>query len=602
MIIPEPHLLALTELLSGNTLQDPKVPFLQGNGYKINAKDWSCVLSKPGIDPWYFRPLESDRCESKSHFGGSKTISNPWSINQRLSEEVQKLVQGIDGGRWVDDPSGNFFVIFSESLGAVLGARCNHLQLVAKTLQTWGNPPESVIQDWQNQLEQSTLPSTAETLVTEDGILIPLGDVLNQLERSGLGGIDVVLKPLPQTAPFSRPAPDWPHCKPAVESQADFDPVAPSLYTTYSAGTLQHKRKTNSKWLPIGSVAAAITILALSLWLLSPDKKTPHEMVAGLEVPKPHSTALKSLTAGKNAGTVNDATETELQELTITSDPIGFITEASVPQPELTVETLLAQLRPNKETTLSLDSVSASSIISDALSPVGMGLPTISTDGTPGGEAESNDAVESNDASVPAALNTVLTESGRITLERPLRLQAAITKETVSVGKPVLAKACRCEIELKLSENLVVEPMESITIEGAGKASWRIAMEDEAPEFIVEIWSKPGARWQVITTVGLLEVPGTIPIWIGPREAQNVGNRLIDYRQWISNAIDTLRTVRSNTRGRSTIDFAGEIKKLERQEREAEKAILRWKVIARLSHFFFDGNEVRLQFTAVEKP
>ena len=135
-----------------------------------------------------------------------------------------------------------------------------------------------------------------------------------------------------------------------------------------------------------------------------------------------------------------------------------------------------------------------------------------------------------------------------------------------------------------------------------GKASWRIAIEDEDPELVVEIWSKPGARWQVITTVGLRESPGVTPIWIGPREAQNVGNRLIDYRQWIINAIETLRIARSNTRGRSSIDFAGEIKNLERQEREAEKAINRWKVIARLSHFFFDSNEIRLQFTAIEKP
>lgn len=278
MIIPIQHLLALTELLSGKPTQDPQVPFPQGNGYKINADDWSCLLSEPGYDPWFFRPVESKRCESKSHLGGSKSIPNPWSVNQRLSEEVRKSIQGTRGCRLLDDPACNFFVITSDSFGAVLGARCIHLRLVAKMLETWGNPPDSVIQDWQNQLELSTLPSTAETLVTEDGI------------------------------------------------------------------------------------------------------------------------------------------------------------------------------------------------------------------------------------------------------------------------------------------------------------------------------------WQVITTVGLRESPGGIPIWIGPREAQNVGNRLIDYRQWINNAIDTLRTARSNKRGQSTIDFSGEIKKLERQEREAEKGILRWKVIARLSHFFFDSNEVRLQLTAVEKP
>ncbi len=569
MIIPEPHLLTLTELLSGEPSHDAKKPFSQGNGFKINSQDWSCVLSDPGIDPWYFRPLESTHCESKFHFGVAKTIANPWSVNQRLSEEVRKSIQGIDFGRRMDDPADNFFVISSGLFGTVFGARCTSLQLVAKTLETWGNPPESVIQDWQNQLEKSTLPSTAETLVTEDGILIPLSDVLNHLNRSGIEGTNV--KPLPQTAPFSSPAPHWPNTKRKFESNLNFELAAASLFLSNSAGTLQRKRKTNSKWLPIGSVVAAITILALSIWLLSLDKRTPDEMKAGSEV-------------------------TELQELTFTSDPTGLNTEASVQQPDLTIETLLAQLRPNKERTLNLDSVSATSIISETLSPAELGVPTISSDGILGGEAESNEA------SVPAALNTVLSESGRITLERPLRLQAAIKKETVSVGKPVLAKACRCEIELKLAEKLVLEPMEHVTIEGVGKASWRIAMENEDPELVVEIWSKPGARWQFITSVSLREGPGAIPIWIGPRDAQNVGNRLIDYRQWINNGIETLRTVRSNTRGRSAIDFAGEIKKLERLEREAEKAIERWKVIARLSHFFFDSNEVRLQLTAVEKP
>ncbi len=596
MNIPEQHLLRLTELLSGKPAQDPKEPFSQDNGYKINTQDWSCVLSEPGNEPWYFRPLAATLCDSKSDFGDSKTILNPWTINQRLSEAARKSIQVIDDGQRVEDLAGNFFVITSESFGAVLSARCTSLQLVAKAIETWGNPPGSVIQDWQYQLEKSTLPSTAETLVTEDGILIPLSDMLNQLARSGLDATDVAVKPLSQTAPFSSPAPDWPHCKPSLKSLVDSDPVAPSLYLGHSAGRLNRKRSTISKWLPMVSVAAAITIMALTISLLSPDKRNPDEMVAGSEVPKTQTTSLKKMAAGNDAGTDNDVTETKLQELTITSDPTALNTEASVQQSELTIEKLLAQLRPNKESALSLDSISASSIISEALPPAEMGLPAISADGTPGGD------IQSSEASVPAALKTVLSESGRITLERPLRLRAAITKETVSVGKPVLAKACICEIELKLAENLVVEPMESVTIEGTGKASWRIAMEDEDPELVVEIWSKPGAKWQIIIAVGLREEPGAIPIWIGPREAQNVGNRLIDYRQWINNAIDTLRTARSNSRGRSAIDFSGEIKKLERQEREAEKAIERWKVIARLSHFFFDSNEVRIQLTAVEKP
>lgn len=206
------------------------------------------------------------------------------------------------------------------------------------------------------------------------------------------------------------------------------------------------------------------------------------------------------------------------------------------------------------------------------------------------------------DATEVADLKPILSKPGIISLERPLKFQAAKGRETVAVGAFVLTNACRCEIELKVSENVVIEPMEIVTIEGIGKASWKIAIEDEDPELIVEISSKPGARWQLVSCVWLREVRGAVPILIGPRQAQYVGNRLVAYHQWINASLETLRNARSNSRGRSNIDFPGEIKKLERQDREAEKAIERWKVIARLSHYFFDSNEIRIQFTAIEKP
>ncbi len=597
LIVPEQLLMALTKLLSGKVAQDQNGQSLHHSCFRITESNGCCFLEQTGNDPWFFHPLGPVYRDSADIFDDFDAVDMPWSINQQLSEQVQNLAQAMGHSRLEVSPN-DICVIYCESFGNVLGVRCNNLKLVATTLMTWGKPPESVIRDWQNQLdslkEQPTRPSTAETLVTEDGLLIPLTELLNQIEVKAMakfeGRTDFGNPPIRQTASFFCLAPDWPVRTTPSELDNGFSLAVLKSDPNELAGTLPRKRKSNVKMLCIGSATAIIFILALTFWLLGPVTRSPEELVATSSDPK----ALATTPNLSDAATgINDPKEVELQELVITTDINRSDSESL--QPDLTVEALLAQLRPSNERSPTLDYLSASSIISE-LFTTGMELPAIPTDEIAGNE------IEVAEASDTKALDTVLSERGAITLERPLRIQTAITKEIVKIGKPVLVKECRCEIELKLTDKLVVEPRETVTIEGASKASWKIAIEDEEPELVFAIASKPGSKWQLIAAVGLRERSGTIPIWLGPREAQIVGNRLIDYRQQISSAIETLRTLRSNSRGRSNFDFPGEIKKLERLEKEAEKAIDRWKVIARLSHFFFDGNEVQIQFTAVEKP
>ena len=598
LIIPEQLLLALTKLLSGIAPQDQNGQSLQRTCFRIAESDWCCFLEQTGYDPWFFRPFSPVYCNSAVIFDDFDAVDLPWSINQQLSEQVQNLVHVMGQCRF-DVPSDDICVIYRESFGNVLGVRCKNLKLVATTLIAWGKPPESVIRDWQNQLdslkEQPTRPSTAETLVTEDGLLIPLTDLLNQIDvrvRAKFEGrTDFGNPPIRQAASFFCLAPDWPDRTTPLESDCGFSFAVLKSDQNELVRTLPRKRKSNLKMLSIGSATAIISILALTFWLLSPVTRSPEGLVATSVDPKALAT---SPNLSDEATAINDSKEVELQELVIATDINRSISESL--QTDLTVEALIAQLRPSNERSPTLDNLSLTSIISEALSPTGKDLTTISTDEIAGSE------IEVAEASDTKALDTVLSERGTVSLERPLRIQTAITKETVTIGKPVLVKECRCEIELKLTEKLVVEPSERVTIEGASKASWKIAIEDEEPELVFEIASKPGSKWQLIAAVGLREGSGTIPMLFGPREAQIVGNRLIDYRQQISSTIETLRTLRSNSRGRSNFDFPGEIKKLERLEKEAEKAIDRWKVIARLSHFFFDGNEVQIQFIAVAKP
>jgi hypothetical protein len=118
---------------------------------------------------------------------------------------------------------------------------------------------------------------------------------------------------------------------------------------------------------------------------------------------------------------------------------------------------------------------------------------------------------------------------------------------------------------------------------------------------MLEIRSKPGNRWNHTILVGMRPSLNEPVVLIAPRDAQNVGNRLVQYIQWIDNSILTLQSAKANVRGRSPIDFFGEIKKLERQRREAEQAIERWKVVERLSHQFYTENQIQIRMSAIIK-
>jgi len=344
-------------------------------------------------------------------------------------------------------------------------------------------------------------------------------------------------------------------------------------------------------------VIAAIAVggLATTVWLFRPKSENPTSTPRAPTQTDQAGNAIASNGEPRGADSGNSLTPLEDSEIVLTLDAMPNLLDSASTPAELSLESLLAGLSPNTTNPVRLDSLSASSIIAEVLSPAGTGAANMNP--FPAIE-DSNESPESSDE---LDINADAWEGGVYKLERSIKIRAAVSKETIAVGKFVLAKACRCEVKFKVAGELIVEPMETVTIEGSGNALWRIAIEDEEPELIVQIASKPGARWQVVASVGLRESRNAAPVLIEPRQAQNIGNRLVTYRQWIRGTIETLRTARSN-RGRSSFDFTGEIKNLERQASEVEKAIDRWKVIERLSHYYFDGNEVQIQLNAVAKP
>jgi hypothetical protein len=489
--------------------------------------------------------------------------------------------------------------------------------LVASLLAKAGPPPAVVIQDWQDQLAAFSFSSknkqapTACTFLDPDGVLIPLFYAMQiWAERHSM--VPSVWSPT-EDASSHRIA--WPWA-------ARISPTATPLISIDS-----FQRKPSKPSRPPRVALLALSVIAI----LGIGTMVAVFSSSGPKPPQPRELAVSSEQTSRvqpqNRPPENrppePATQTELASLPATESPelttIEGIDAITSPNQELpsteAADSLLAQLQPNQSSDFSLATLDSKAVISDALGlsnkkmsaepagDVSSEAPLVEspTDSLPLLSDDSQSPAEEPVEVTPAEKDVSTSLDGTLAIDQTFVVDTSRKKMATVVGKSVLPKQCRTEIEIKLAKDFVVEPSQSVTIEGEGEATWRIALEDEEPELVLVISSKPGGKWQTAFTLGLRMDTQSPPMLFAPRDAQTVGNRLVQFIQWIDTTILQLEAAKAASRGRSPIDYYGEIKKLNKERRVAEKAIEQWKVIERLSHLFFDDNQVAMKLHAVLK-
>lgn len=588
-----------SRLMDHLCMSDPngfKSPSLKTEGFQIDETGWSCLITDSAQKQWFIRPIAGKNGVPNPKSIQLATESNSLDLDDKQSVALRDSLRKTCNLQGIPLQPPHLSVVRCGTLFSLLVVECGSLQLVAELLQSQGKPPQAVAIDWQYQLESlnknflsfPTELSSGETFVTTDGMLLPIASALYELERSEEADVRLLeTTPSNFSIPLFPSAPEWPRLIESTLEEPKTPWVPVSDVTKKQSQTLPRKLKSNLRRMAIAS--GIILPISATTYLFN-DYRSSNQ-VANSRPPDSkdviHQTNAES---AENGSPITSNTPPDSGDLLTPS----LETEPLQASGELTVQDLITQLQDQNHGLNDLAGVNASSIINEVLTEAKTTFPIEPADQSPGFESESQEVPEEE-------LATVLSEKGIIALERPLQIKAAIAREFVSIGKPVVAKSCHCEIELKLQNKLIVEPSTDATIHGLGKQSWRIAIEDEDPELFLEIVSKPGSRWQIMTTVGLKESAGSTPILIGPRDAQAVGNRLILYRQGIDNAIEWLRTAKANRQARNVADISSEIKKLESQRREVNMAIDRWNVISRLTHLFYDQIEMRIQFSAAEK-
>jgi hypothetical protein len=640
MIPPEHVLRALNDLLSENQTTSRLSQDIFSSIFATENGHWSCLIRKQNSVDWFVRPLFQNQESLPVQNEKMSAQSTDWVEIPELTDHFRNLPNLGDSSALVRDVLNQSCVVQRGSAESIFCVQCESFQLVADLLQEAGPPPHLVVQDWKKQLasmnRNSSSLSPAETFVTEDGVLVPLPESFEKWSA-----VPQYAEHSPRLAAhWEMKSSRWPwSTSPSSLTQGSGDPATNRVAwlnaadTIHSSDTIRDpaaiqrrnpKRRKASRHVIIGTAVAGTLGIGILVWMSGiasqfGDANRSTMTSKELGTAKEFGTAKGQIDSVPSTNVVSPELSSDNQEITTLDGFSGKADELSSATEADTLESLLSQLQPTSSSKFNLGSMNASSIISDALKSGSVPNHVLDSNGsTPFGEKiamlDDNNIVEGEKEDDPSqvakdVLDQVELKQDELnpegmSLEKILTTDSFNKKELIFIGHRVQPKQCRCDVKLKLSKELVVEPTEQVSIEGVDKASWKIAMEDEEPELILEISSKPGSRWQISTAVGLRVTSASVPIMLSPRDAQTVCNRLIDYHQWISNSIVALENAKANVanvRSKSRIDFYGEIKKLERQQRDVDKAIAQWKTIAKLSHLFFDGNEVHLTFIPMKQ-
>ncbi|MFN7873938.1 MAG: hypothetical protein ACK5PB_01375 [Pirellula sp.] len=192
-----------------------------------------------------------------------------------------------------------------------------------------------------------------------------------------------------------------------------------------------------------------------------------------------------------------------------------------------------------------------------------------------------------------------------VNAKRKDKLSAASKREKVSVGFFVVPKdagwSAQLLVEDPVPETLVVSPDDMTRTVGPGKVTWTLGFEEEDPELVVELVAKPGRRWEIIWQVGFRELPDVPARLIGPNDATSVLRQLVSAKSFVGRML-TQNQVARDSGIRGPVDLFEQRRQLQRQDRELEQAIERWKTIELLSRVVFQQTQVEFEATPPAAP
>jgi hypothetical protein len=451
-------------------------------------------------------------------------------------------------------------------------------------LTSYSTPDEVIARDWQHQLEQKP-GGPHETLVSPHGLLASLHPLLPILrERQAASSVTSIIELLEMEVITPQPS-QWPEgianipqgLRASTKLDTNDGPSAtstvPFVMATQSrhTATRNRKRKPSPSMQRVAMSMAGIAAMLLLVWSLLP---APTRSVSSSDG---HETATHRTRDG--AASALPATESVVSEDATsfdeveTAEPLASTSLESLAEiasyPALDPDVAHAHLdlrMPSIAVPLA-DPFAADPEPIDAPKPDGVASPF---------EPEAREDI--------AAMAEDADEARKRTIT--IALDRGPERTETKFGRGVVMKRAQCDVRLEMEEEMrqdvVVRPEETQSILGIGHCEYSLAIEDEDPELIVQVWSKPATRWQLAIQYGARLAPSLPPVRFTPHEIASIVQRLTVHEHGIVETMGVLRNAPRASPAMRGIDVPSQIRWLQSQQRATAQAIQQWGVIAEL--------------------
>ncbi len=607
-VLDTPKLDALQQFLEGRTKSVEPSNELQGMACSDDPSVFDLVIrigtqddNAPG---WYFVPL---KIELPS---GELTQTSDWSAAAIRWEIALVSSEQVDVQVWRSLPRSmteSLRVISSPSLGSWLAIPIFEGQIVADSLLRWGVPPAMVQQDWRVQLRKiqrgdrdaDSAPRQLSPILTwmdHDGVLASLSDLVwmlrkvtshiefSQQLRTWIESRTIPYKLVTWPRPIPIPRTDNTDHN-AILEHPSLSIGLPPLGLPPRRGPKRPRKSFHGKGLAILSIGLiGMLIATVAIWF-APTTKRPVSRDS-----QSAALSLKSSVASTDEPSLSEPGPTLADDdpMPLVTSDLGLTIEPfAIDIPELHVEGLPIATDPKLSSSSSIHSskgLNAKSIVERSLDVTSRAMVADAA----------ND--ESSDDEEPDTSNTKdERDDGHI--DQAIVVGRATQSTLLKMRRRVDARRASLQATLSSKGDAIIIPDEPVTLQGSGVLRWQVSVEKIDPILVVELYSKPGMRWRVVTQVGVQLEPNGVTMPLSPGDATLVGRRLMEYQKWLLQSVATLRIARNNARGKQVGDMLAQIRALESEQKETERAIRQWEQIARLSFKFFDQHTLNVTAT-----
>jgi hypothetical protein len=510
--------------------------------------------------------------------------SEPWQVSEIPRSSGNVLIPALCS---IADAEGTFGVAVSTTDWAP----------VARLIDQYGHPPDLIITDWAEQLKNESQKSVVGFLTNTDGTLFDL-----QTESS-LSPFDAVSpSDTGTTLASSWKEINWPS---TVESRTKAHQHVPFAETNpitamaihekaivFNRPPNRHRQRGTAMptllrgFLVAGFVGALFwfssslfslkkseTSMARNLDQTSTGNRLPGDTVSIVEQPNGVSETTNAMNFGEPTEIVVDDAKTPTDDLT---RDLGD----------------LLSLNPNNTT------IDSQWIVNKSLES---NPPLAREPNTKESVATANDSTVADSEEEKESSSD---QPSRFPLQLNLALENSIQRKSVSGPTPIATRNAFCRVKLAFHEppdlSLVVEPKNEQEIEGRGSARWRIGVEDEEPELVVEIGSTPGRKWELLTQVAFRENRTTQPRLLRSGDAKNVIRQLLDAKLRVAQWLDWNQAARDANVPRTAGDLYDQRRLLQSRSKQLDQSLETWKILEKLSYALFDHAQLQVNLSIVQ--